>query len=95
MTTTQFYKGTPFKAGTHKNTTPVLFLQITEVLEERKQIKVVTKGDTELILCFDGKREAFILRKYGILGDISGEVYNGWSMNEENTKTMLSAQGRW
>lgn len=97
MKANQFYKGTPFKAGEPRNVNPPLDLQLVEVVEDRKQIPVITRGGTKLILCYDGKAECFHLHKYRLGGvRVGGKVYNNWAMVSQADETkMLEAMARW
>lgn len=89
---TNIYKVTPFKAGTHKNTEPTLQLVMTGHDEDRKHIHVETSQGTKLLLAYDGKAECFHLHKYSITGKVGGKVYNNWIL----TDSFLSdAMERW
>lgn len=96
MTANQFYKGSPFRAGTPKNTNPPLHLTLERVDEERKHLYVRTRGGTPMLLAYDGKAGCFHLHKFSIVGGrIGGKVYNSWMLEGEDQDAQNAAANRW
>lgn len=96
MKPNQFYKGTPYRAGEAHNVSPTLHIQMVEVVEDRKHIKVVTKGGVKMLLAYDGKAGCFHLHKYRLDGAIGGKVYNNWVLTPlEDVDRMNDASARW
>jgi hypothetical protein len=80
------YKADPYKATDkpHAHQAPTLTLYVDRYDQPRKRIFVRTRqNDIPLVLCYNGKKSTFELRKFTPLGNIGAVVYNNWELTED------------